>query len=306
MGVFLSIGEVMIELADAGGGFLKKGFAGDSFNTAYYARAILPPDWQVEYFTALGDDPASVDILNFMGRVQIGTRHIRIIKGSHPGLYMIHLDRGERSFSYWRDTSAAKRLAEHKAALMLAIDQADMIYFSGITLAILPIEARQAVITALLKAKADGKKIAFDPNLRPRLWQSVEEMTHTISQAARAASIVLPGLDDEIRYFGDKDASATLARYHALGIGDVILKDGENGVTLSASGDVTHLPAHPAKAVVDTTGAGDSFNGAYLARLLMGDRPVKAAEFAAIIAARVISHPGALIDQEHIQEYRLS
>ncbi len=298
MGAFLAIGEVMIELADAGSGLLKKGFAGDSFNTAYYARAILPSDWQVEYFTALGDDPASADIINFMKLANIGSHYVRTIKGSRPGLYMIHLDKGERSFSYWRDTSAAKRLADDQAALKHAIKQADMIYFSGITLAILPPEGREILMGVLLKAKASGKPIAFDPNLRPRLWQSLEEMTATITQAARAATIVLPGLDDEMAYFGDADRTATLVRYHGLPVENIVLKDGENGVTLSLSGQITHLPAHPATVVVDTTGAGDSFNGAYLARLLVGDNPIEAAEFATRIAARVISHPGALIGQE--------
>src|SRR4051794_37941806 len=102
---FLSIGECMIELASLGGDMMRKGFAGDTFNTAWYARAFLPDSWTVEYFTALGDDRASGEMLEFMASAGVETGRIRRMAGKAPGLYMIHLERGERSFSYWRSVS---------------------------------------------------------------------------------------------------------------------------------------------------------------------------------------------------------
>jgi 2-dehydro-3-deoxygluconokinase len=298
MARLLCIGECMIELASLGGDMFRKGFAGDTFNTAWYARAFLPEDWSVAYFTALGDDEASNDMAGFIERAGVGTQFIRRLPGLSPGLYMIHLKNGERSFSYWRSDSAAKRLADDDAALDAAIAASDIVYFSGITLAILAPDARTRLIERVAKARAAGKLVAFDPNLRPRLWASLDEMRESITAGARAASLVLPGFDDEAVHFGDADVAATVARYRALGVETVLVKDGANGATIAASGAQVHVPAAAVEAVVDTTSAGDSFNGGYLARLAAGDAPEEAARFAARLAAGVIGHRGALIPRQ--------
>jgi len=301
MSTFLSIGECMIELASLGGDTMRKGFAGDTFNTAWYARAFLPETWTVEYFTALGDDRASDEMLEFMDGAGIATSRIRRLAGKPPGLYMIHLDHGERSFSYWRSVSAARHLADDADLLRAAIDAADIVYFSGITLAILAPGARRTLVELARAARDAGKTVAFDPNIRPRLWADNQEMLSSISDGASAASIVLPGFDDEAAHFGDRAVEDTINRYRALGAATVIVKDGAKGVTLSVSGGQVHVPAHPPAAIVDTTSAGDSFNGAYLARLAAGDEPVDAAAFAARVASAVIGHPGALIARETLE-----
>lgn len=295
---FLAIGECMIELASLGGDLMRKGFAGDTFNTAWYAHAFRPDGWSVDYFTALGDDPASADMLAFMQAAGIGTGHVRRLPGKAPGLYMIHLDHGERSFSYWRSVSAARQLTDDRDALLTAISVADIIYFSGITLAILPEDGRDTLIGLAKAARADGRTVAFDPNLRPRLWADTEEMLSTISRAAGIASIVLPGFDDEAAHFGDRTVEDTIRRYRALGAGDVVVKDGARGATLAVGDKILHVPGHPPAGIVDTTSAGDSFNGGYLMRLAAGDTPEAAARFAARLASAVIGHPGALITRE--------
>ncbi|MGE7368003.1 sugar kinase [Neorhizobium sp. NPDC001467] len=299
-GKFLSIGECMVELSQAGDGLLRRGFAGDTFNTAWYARACLPADWSVDYFTVLGDDPMSDEMLAMMEKAGIGISHIRRIPGKTPGLYLITLKDGERTFSYWRDTAAAKKLAADADHLRTAIEAADLIYFSGITLGILASEAVDTLLSELRRAKASGKIVAFDPNIRPRLWPVGEEgkeaMLKTIEAGARAATLVLPSFDDEKAHFGDVDIAATIARYHVLGVPTVVVKDGPGGVTLSFDRKVEHVAAVEAKAAVDTTSAGDSFNGGFLSRLLTGETPAKAATHGAAVAATVIGHHGALID----------
>lgn len=292
---FLSIGECMIELASLGGDLMRRGFAGDTFNTAWYAEAFKPEGWTVDYFTALGDDRTSTEMLDFMQAAGVGTRHVRRLPGRAPGLYMIHLDQGERSFSYWRSASAARKLADDGAALATAIDSADIIYFSGITLAILPPEGRTSLLSLARAARRNGKTVAFDPNVRPRLWSGKEEMLATVAEAAGAACIVLPGFDDEAAHFGDGSIAETIGRYRHLGARDVVVKDGARGTTLAIGEEQIHVPAHPAGDVVDTTSAGDSFNGGYLMRLAAGETPEAAARFASRLASAVIGHPGALI-----------
>ncbi|MHC2219039.1 sugar kinase [Rhizobium leguminosarum] len=297
---FLSIGECMVELSQAGDGLLRKGFAGDTFNTAWYVRTCLAADWSVDYFTALGDDAMSDEMLAFIDTSGIGTSLIRRIRGRTPGLYMINLKDGERSFSYWRDSSAARSLAADPDRLREAVESAAVIYFSGITLAILPHEDAETLLAEVRRAKAAGKLVVFDPNIRPRLWSSYDVMHTTISEGARSSVLVMPSFDDEAAHFGDDSIEATIHRYRALGAVDIVVKNGADGVTLNFAGEQTFVPAEKVKKVVDTTSAGDSFNGAFLARYLeAGDAPA-AARFAAKVAARVVSEHGALVVREKI------
>nr|WP_272872294.1 sugar kinase [Agrobacterium tumefaciens] len=298
-GRFLSIGECMVELSQAGNGLLRKGFAGDTFNTAWYARACLPGDWSVDYFTALGDDPLSEDMLTFIADAGIGTEKIRRIKGGTPGLYLINLKDGERTFSYWRNAAAARQLAADADHLRRTVESADVVYFSGITLAILAsAHDVDTFLAELRRARAAGKLVVFDPNIRPRLWADKDTMLETISNGARAATLVMPSFDDEASHFGDVSVEATIDRYRSLGVENIVVKDGAKGATLDFGGSRTHAPAVKAVDVVDTTSAGDSFNGAFLARYVTGSSPEEAATFAARAAATVIGHHGALISPE--------
>lgn len=298
-GRLLSIGECMVELSQAGEGLLRKGFAGDTFNTAWYVRACLPADWSVDYFTAVGDDPLSSEMLAMMEGAGIGTGQIRRIAGKTPGLYLITLNNGERTFSYWRDTAAARKLADDADHLRAAIEAADIVYFSGITLGILDRQAVETLLSELRRAKASGKTVAFDPNIRPRLWPTRDYMLQTIEDGARAATLVLPSFDDETTHFGDKTVTDTITRYHGLGVENVVVKNGVEGATLSFAGaPVTHAPAVKTANVVDTTSAGDSFNGGFLSRLVRGASPAEAAAYGASVASVVIGHHGALISPD--------
>jgi 2-dehydro-3-deoxygluconokinase len=293
--MFLSIGECMVELSELTAGTLAKSFAGDSFNTAYYARQALPKDWRVEYLTSVGDDNLSDEMIGFMQARHIGTKFITKRRGEYPGLYMIHLHQGERSFSYWRSQSAARHLAADPALLKQAIDQADVLFFSGITLAIVDEGERANLFAALDHARERGCQIVFDPNIRQRLWSSMEQARALLTQAAAYATILLPSFDDEVLCFGDLDTARTIARYRALGIEHIVVKNGAAGVRLYYKGRDEFVAARRVENIVDTTSAGDSFNGSYIARLMCGDDPVLAAHYAAQVAAFVIGHRGAII-----------
>ncbi|MGJ7041129.1 2-dehydro-3-deoxygluconokinase [Shinella sp. BE166] len=301
-GRLLSIGECMVELMQADGGLMRKSFAGDTFNTAYYARQFLPADWSVDYFSAVGTDMISDEMLAFMAGHGIGTDHVARIEGRSPGLYMIHLKDGERSFSYWRSVSAAKLLARDGDRLRAAIEASDVVVFSGITLAILPADDVETLLAELRRGKAAGKRIVFDPNIRPRLWDDTERMRTAITEGARAATLVMPSLDDETTHFGDAGLEETIARYRALGVGEIVVKDGSEGATLVFDGARSHAPSAKVEKIVDTTSAGDSFNGAFLARLATGARPDDAARFAADVAANVIQHHGALVAKDKLPD----
>jgi 2-dehydro-3-deoxygluconokinase len=291
---FVSVGEAMIELSGGENAQFRMGFAGDTLNCIWYARARLGADWTTDYVTALGDDNFSTEMRAYLSAHNIGTGHIQTIEGRRPGLYMIQQKDGDRQFTYWRETSAAKLLAEDKAA------GADLIYFSGISLAILAPKARGRLLKAIVNARRAGALIAFDPNARPRLWKSVPVMGAVVTAAAGLCDIVLPTYPDEQLTFGDADPSVTAGRYQELGIPEVVVKDGAGAAVVATASGMDSIAPAPAN-VIDATGAGDSFNGAYLAARLQGADAIEATRAAHRVAGVVVGHRGALVDPALVQ-----
>ncbi|MDT1062804.1 sugar kinase [Paracoccus sp. CPCC 101403] len=292
----VSVGECMVELSGAGQGLWRQAFAGDTFNTAWYLRALMPKDATVDYLTCVGQDAISTALLDFIGGAGIGTGCITRHPTRAPGLYMIDLKDGERSFTYWRDSSAARCLADDPAHLAQCFDGADLVYFSGITLAILTPERREVLLAALKTAKA---KVAFDSNMRLRLWSGAAEMCDWIVKGAAVADIALPSFDEEAQYFGDATPRATADRYLGAGVSEILVKNGGGDMLgRTPRGDWLDLSCGERIQPVDTTGAGDSFNGGYLSARLAGAGMAEAVQKGHATAGRVICHPGALIPHD--------
>ena len=134
----LAIGECMAELVPTDTeGDLRLGFAGDTFNTAWYL-ARCAPDAHVSYLTVLGDDAISQKMAAFMCDSGIDDRFVQVAKGRTVGLYMITLDEGERSFSYWRGILTQGLDQQHVCSIRcgamtdnLKSDQAILTCFGG-------------------------------------------------------------------------------------------------------------------------------------------------------------------------------
>ena len=291
----ICLGECMVELsASPEPGLLQSGFAGDTFNTAWYLTRQRPGT-QVEYFTHVGTDPVSDRMLAFISEAGVGTGHIVRRPDATVGLYQIDLKDGERSFTYWRGQSAARRLADDRGALRGALDGATVVYFSGITLGILSSEGRRTLLEEIARARANGSRIAFDPNLRPKLWSDMETMRSAIMDAAAHVDVALPSFEDEATWFGDADPVAARDRYRDAGVTEIVVKDGSNPVVAWTDESALTLPTLPAS-MIDSTAAGDSFNAGYLAGRLAGE-PVEAAIKRGMALSRiVIGHPGALVE----------
>ncbi len=288
-----SIGECMLELSGKGAEW-RMGHAGDTFNTLWALRALLPRDRPADYVSAFGDDPFSAQQLGFFAEHGIGTAASPRIAGARPGLYAITLDGHERSFTYWRADAAARRLADDPAALAKSLQDRALVYFSGITLAILEPQARQTLLSAIGNARKAGSRIAFDPNYRPRLWPDAAAAREAIGEALKVADIALPTFPDEQMLFGDADQAATASRLAAAGVREIVVKDGTEPALVAAGGGRDAIPAVMVERPVDTTGAGDSFNGGYLAARLLGHEPAEAARRAHRVAAATVQVHGAL------------
>lgn len=293
---FLSIGECMVEFAREPDGRYGRRFGGDTLNTAVYAARS---GVSAGYGTALGGDPYSDGIRALCKAESLDTGTILTVKGRMPGLYLIETDdHGERSFFYWRDRAPARDLFElpEQARVASAMKAAKIVYFSGITLSLYSPAGLDTFHAALVAARASGTRIAFDGNYRPSGWGGDAANARPVfARFLALVDIALPSFDDEVALWGDSDPQATLKRLTSHGISEIALKNGPKGALI---GDATGSRAVPVPEwiePVDTTAAGDSFGGAYLAARLKGDEPDVAALAGHRMAAHVIRHRGAVV-----------
>ncbi len=305
---FAAIGECMIELAHSGPDSLRLGYGGDTLNTAtYLMRYGAAAGVSVDYVTALGDDPYSEEMLSRWRAEGIGTELVARIAGRLPGLYLIRTDAGgERSFYYFRGAAAAREMFHTPQApkLLKALTRFEMLYLSGITLSILDPVSRRALVAALDEARANGARVVFDSNYRPRAWPSRKAAARVIGAFLERVDIALPSLEDHRGLFGDRDATACAARLRALGIGEVAVKDGAGPCLISSAESQAWVPAQAGVRPLDTSAAGDSFNAAYLAARLAGADPEAAARCGHGLAATVIRHQGAVIPLEAMPPFQ--
>ena len=290
------IGEAMVEVALTGpNGAAKVGFAGDVLNTAIYLRRALPAPHEVAFVSMIGLDSLSDQMAAFIAAEGISTAHLARHPTLVPGLYTIATDAaGERSFTYWRDTSAARQMFTDPAALLPLLDF-DLVYLSAITLAILPDPARDALFAVLAQVRAKGGRVAFDSNHRPRLWPDLATAQRVVKQAWRGCDVGLPSLDDEMALFGDTDAVQVQVRLMGWGVAQGVLKRGALGPVALGQNWGEDAAFDPAPTVVDTTAAGDSFNGGYLGALVTGAAPLAAARAGHTFARAVVQQRGAIV-----------
>ena len=258
--------------------------------------------------TAVGQDKFSVDMIEYFKSENIGTDFVYQSETKIPGLYSIQLDdQGERSFTYWRENSAARQVMQHitdEAISRLSIG--DMFFFSGISLAVIEPSARAGFWNLIDRLKAAGVKIVFDPNYRPRLWSSPKEAQDQFELALEKSDLSLPGVDDFEQLFGMKTAEEVNNYCQQFALNELIIKNGEQGILVVLNGDITHFEITPVENVVDTTSAGDSFNGVYLGARLEGHSVVDSIALASKAAGFVIQHKGAIVDKTAYQQFMAS
>lgn len=283
-----SAGEVMVELAKVDdSGMYHQGLGGDSFNTAIYlAREGLA----VDYFTHLGDDSFSDAIVKTLQQEGIGTADITRVPSRQPGLYLISNDRrGEREFRYWREHSPARQLFDQPVTL----DNCQLFYFTGVTLAVTR-SGIDNLITLLTQMRERNTKIVFDPNYRPHLWHSDSQARNHYRKVLPYCDTVLPTLDDETALWGITTPLDCARMYQDFGATEIVIKTPDLAAHAFLDTQQVRRQAE-AVAALDTTGAGDSFNAAYLATRLRGGSLQAALAAGQGLAASVVQHRGALL-----------
>ena len=288
------VGEAMLELSQDGENW-QLAYGGDTLNTAIHlARAGV----DTAYLTALGTDPFSADLKRRWAAEGLDTSLVLADPLRNPGLYAITCDAaGERSFTYWRNDSAARQVfaCEGIDDALASAAQADLLAFSLVSLAVLPPDSRDALLALARKVRERGGQVAFDGNYRPRLWPDAATARTSRDAAIALATIGLPTLEDEVLLGSANDPAAVAAHWQSLGCAETVVKLGADGCRLP---DGRIIAPESMLAPVDTSGAGDAFNAGYLAARLTGAALEQAARGGHALAGWTIMRRGAIPARE--------
>jgi 2-dehydro-3-deoxygluconokinase len=296
----VAIGEAMVEFnqtREAGGRTYLQGFGGDTSNALI---AAVRQGARGAYVTKLGDDEFGRMCLDLWQGEGIETAGVGIDPASPTGIYFVRHGKDGHTFSYMRAGSAASRMQPADVPEAL-VREARYLHVSGISQAI-SASATETVFHAIHVARGAGVRVAYDPNLRLKLW-TLERASAVIAATIPLTDYFLPSLDDVRLIAGLADPLAILEWSHRAGARSVILKLGKEGAWVSTEEGRTRIAPYAVEAV-DATGAGDCFDGSLLARLAAGDDIVSAARYANAAAALTTTGYGAVAPLPTADEVR--
>lgn len=284
------LGEPLVEFNEVEPGSFRRGFGGDVSNVAIRAARAGA---RSAMLCALGEDRFGDDLVALWQSEGVGTAYLDREPSAATGIYFVTHDVGGHSFHYYRAGSAMAR-AERLSGLEAALASCRILHLSGISLAI-SARAREIAHEAVGLARAAGALISLDTNYRPALWP-VEAATREIEGLLASVDILLPSLEDAELLTGLTDPFEIVTQYQSRGPGIVALTRGAAGVIVCDRDAGLAATAIPAETItpVDATGAGDAFDGAFLAGLLAGQDTLSAARTANAAAARATQGFGAL------------
>lgn len=278
MNDILCLGEPLVEFNQLTDGNYLQGFGGDVSNVAI---AAARQSVKAGMLTRVGADKFGEDLLLFWRKESVSTEHVVISKQHETGIYFVRHDDEGHHFIYRRKGSAASTYSKHDLPKD-HLEKSQIFYASGISLAISQTVCDATIASAKIITSAGGL-FAFDPNLRTALWP-LEDAREAIHNVMELCDIALPSLEDARKLTGLDNPEDIVAFYHDLGPSTVALTLGDSGSLVSDQGNYIRIPPIEVQAV-DATGAGDCFNGTFLAALIRGVGVFDAGRWANVSAA---------------------
>jgi len=297
----VAIGEPMLEFNAEEAGALSDvrhfvaGWGGDTSN---FAIAASRAGGRVGYLTRLGDDEFGESFLKLWQREGIDVTRIVKDPDAFTAAYFISRKGKQHYFTYFRRDSAASRMTPGFLPQDY-IAGAKLLHVSGISQAI-SVSASETVSAAIAIARSAGRLVSYDPNFRPKLW-ALDRARAVIHDTCRQADLIFPSLDDARQLTG-MAAPEEIARFY-LGLGPkvVVVKLGAEGALLATADGLHRVPPYKVDSI-DMSGAGDTFDGAFVAAYLAG-RPVDAClRFANAAAAITTTGLGCVAPVPRLKE----
>ena len=286
----LCLGEPLLEFNQIKEGNKKtysSGYGGDTSNTAI---SIARQGMSVGFISKVGKDQFGWELLELWKREKVDYSHVSIHPEAPTGIYFVTHDADGHHFTYYRSGSAACQMTP----LDLPKDdlsQTRILHLSAITQAI-SVSSCETAFAAIFQARKNGVKVSYDTNLRLKLW-SLDRARDVINRTVPICDVIMPSLEEATLLTGLVDPEEITDYYLELGAKLVVLKKGSHGARVSDGKDNLNIPGHKVKAI-DATGAGDTFDGAFLSEWLRRDDPFAAAEYANAAAAISTTNYGAV------------
>ena len=295
-------GEGMMEFRDAcysnqSDNLYRSSFAGDVLNFSVYLKRLCD-DSLVQFLTAIGNDSISQKLHDFLTNERIDTTLVARSKNKTIGLYTVENDEtGERSFTYWRSDSAARKMFHLIDEDLLAdvVINANYFYFTGITLAIIDQPSREKLFCLADRFIKNGKYVIFDPNYRPHLWHDKEDARKQIKRAYRSCNILLSSFQDEQILWNTSNSSEVLGKLLEYQIEEIVLTNGSGVILANVNGNQFQVDPVKPDAIIDTTAAGDGFNAGYISSRHAGNSPESSIIKASKQAAQIVAFSGAIV-----------
>lgn len=285
----------MIELSQQSGDEFKMRYGGDTLNTAIYLSRC---GGQADYFSALGADPYSKKMLSEWSEEGVGIGQVKINKNALPGVYIINNDdNGERSFHYWRQNSPARTLISDFPGIFDELKKYEVIFLSGITLSLYSQDDLRTLFNFLSSYREMGGLVVFDNNYRARNWESIGIARQIFLKMMYLTDIALISFDDEKLLYGAHTIESCIDKWVNAGAVEIVLKNGSHGCHIYKNERHLFYPVNKILKPIDTTAAGDSFNGAYLAAKFQGKDIEDCITAGQECASVVIMHKGAIINR---------
>ncbi len=284
------LGEPLIEFnrpKEGDGRTWLQGFGGDSQNVAI---AAARQGASTGYLTSVGQDWMGDAFLDLWRSEGVDASRVTRHPTAPTGVSFVTHSPAGHKFDYLRKNSAASLMTPATLAADY-IAGARVFHLSAIGQAISD-SARETCDAAIDVARKAGVKVSYDTNLRLRLWE-LDVAREVVDATIARCDIALPSLDDSQQLTGLKEPEAIAAYYLGLGAPLVALKMGAEGSLIATRERKTRIAPHKVEAV-DATGAGDTFDGAFLTRLLAGDDAETAARYANVAAALSTTGYGAV------------
>ncbi len=290
-----SIGEAMIEISNIKNSLYNQSFAGDTLNFCNY---LDKKKLNAFFLSAIGKSEINQSLLDFIRSKNISTKYIKQINQFEVGLYLIkNKDNGEKQFFYWRDESVAKHYFNNIDFVNLykELKNFDYIYFSGITLSIIHTSKLNNFIKLLKLLKRKKIKIVFDFNIRPSRWNK-KNLNIFLDSVLKFVDICFLSGEDMNYWKNKNDIKSYEQIVRKYKLKHSIFRKNAKFTYVFLNKTRYVFKNKLLKRVVDTSGAGDGFNAAYLSNFIVNNDPLLALKAGSSLGSKIVMKKGAIVD----------
>ena len=290
----ISLGEPMVEFCATDTGRLsevplfKRGWGGDTSN---FAVSAARQGLSVAHICRLGSDEFGRSFLDLWKEEGMDNSRVIVEQDAWTAIYIISLmEGGGHDFTYYRAGSAASRYCVDDLDLEY-LSKTKFFHTSGISLAISK-TVREAALKAQAHVRENGGFNSFDINMRTKLWD-LETARMSLAEAFKVSDVVFASMEDMNTLYGISEPEKAAEHLRSMGVETVVVKHGGKGCYVSTDERSFTMPGYKID-VVDTTGSGDAFDGAWIKGVEMGWELERIASYSNAVGALTATGLGAV------------